>query len=293
VSPEESRRKPLGRGLSALLGDRPVETGSPPRPGRTLPVAEIRPNRVQPRRDFDKTELDELARSIRTHGLLQPVLVRRDDRGGYELVAGERRWRAAQAAGLHDIPAVVRDVTDGEALALALIENIQRQDLNPIEEALAYRRLQDEFGHTQEAVADAVGKSRPHVTNLLRLLDLPEGVQVMVASGTLSAGHARAMLGVPATALEGFAQEVVRRGLSVRQTENEANALKRTAPAAAAKVRAGKDADTRALERELTEQLGLKVTIAHAGGGQAGSLTIQYRTLDQLDDLLARLGRGK
>ena len=292
MSADEARRKPLGRGLSALLGEaasEPVATG---RGVRSLPVGEIRPNRYQPRRDFAEAEMAELVRSVKERGVLQPILVRRcPDQPGYELIAGERRWRAAQAAKLHEIPVVIRDLSDREALELALVENVQRSDLNPIDEALAYSRLMKEFGHTQEAVAEALGKSRSHIANLTRLLDLPQGVIALVAKGELGAGHARALLGSPKAAE--LAQVIVARGMSVREVERWMRTLKEGRKGAKAKPPPAKDSDTRALERELSERLGLKVAIDHARGGQSGSVTIQYQTLDQLDDLLARLGRGR
>ena len=261
-------RRGLGRGLSALLGDVAREQPIGPEATRSdgvqmLDLASIRPNPEQPRRSFDEAALDELAASLRARGLIQPIVVR--PRGaGYEIVAGERRWRAAQRAQLHQVPALVRTLDDAETLELAIIENVQRQDLNAIEEAEAYQRLGAEFGHTQEVLARIVGKSRSHVANLLRLLDLPAPVRAMVADGRLSMGHARALVTAPDPAV--LAEEAARRGLSVRETE--ALARRGRAPATRARIeRKGSDADTAALERQLGDLLGLKVSIAHGPSG--------------------------
>lgn len=298
-------RKGLGRGLSALLADvsldeapaaappptlTAVPGGAQPRPNDRIPIDQIRPNPDQPRRDFDEKDLDDLAASIREKGVIQPLILRPVPSGGYEIVAGERRWRAAQRAGLHDLPAVVRDISDAEMLEIAIIENIQRADLNPLEEAHGYRQLMDRFGHTQERLAEALGKSRSHIANLLRLLTLPEPVLELVRTGKLTAGHARAL--VTATNPESLARQVIDRDLSVRQTEQLARAAASPTPRppAAARV-AAKDADTRALEADLTAALRLQVTIDHRPGQQAGELRIRYGNLEELDGLCQLLSR--
>jgi len=278
------------------MDDYPAETGqaaSPP-PGDVsrLPIDLITANRFQPRRHFEEADLDELVASIREKGVLQPILVRPAEsaEGGgqrYEIVAGERRWRAAQKAGLHEVPAVVREVDDTAALEVALIENVQRRDLSPLEEAGGYKRLIDEFGHTQDVIAAAVGKSRSHIANLLRLLGLPKAVQTMVDGGRLSMGHARALLG--ADDPEALAKRVVKDGLTVRQAEALAGESKASGTGAAQKrPRKQKDADTRALESDLSQTLGLNVEITY-DQGDGGRVTIHYKTLEQLDDLCQRL----
>ncbi|MBI1244643.1 MAG: ParB/RepB/Spo0J family partition protein [Alphaproteobacteria bacterium] len=289
-------KKGLGRGLSSLLGA-PVAgqpgTADGPRGARNLPVGKIHPGRFQPRRDFDQAALAELAQSIRTQGVLAPILVRRDpkDPASYELIAGERRWRAAQLAQLHEIPAVVKDLSDREALEAALVENLQRRDLNAIEEALGYRRLMDEMDFTQERVAESVGKSRPHVANTLRLLDLPASAQKLLSEGKITAAHARVALAAKDPAL--FAEIVAREGLSVREAEAR---LKAAADPATKKKKlkpgnpAARDADTRAIERRLTEALGLRVELKPRKGG-SGELVLHYSSLDQFDDVLTRLER--
>ncbi len=312
MSPADLPRKPargLGRGLSALMGDvaaAPVPTApapaaaSPPSaagegPGRglrQLPTANLRPGKFQPRRHFDEAAITGLAESLKTQGMLQPILVRKLGASDhYEIIAGERRWRAAQAAGLHEVPVILRALSDAEALEIALVENLQREDLNAVEEAEAYRRLMDEFGHTQEALAQHLGKSRSHVANTLRLLVLPDEVKAMLEQGQLSAGHARALLVAndPLT----LARIIVAKGLSVRETEE---LVKRES--APSRARAGRkperritDADVRALERDLAAGLGLEVQLKVKGAG--GELRLRYRDLDQLDGLLAKLGQGK
>ena len=295
----DDKKKGLGRGLSALLG----ESGLTPSQmdaihhttGVTIgikalpvaPVAALMPGRFQPRRQFDEASLGELAESVRTKGMLQPILVRThpEEVGMYEIIAGERRWRAAQRALLHEVPILVREFTDQEAAEVALVENLQRQDLSPLEEAEGYNRLLHEFKHTQEDLARALGKSRSHVTNMLRLLTLPDPVQELLEDGKLSAGHARAL--VAAADPIKAAQQVVERGLSVRQTESLVNEIGKAKPQKRAKADQ-RDADLVALERDLTQSLGLKVTLKSVG--QGGELTVQYRTLEQLDDLLTRLG---
>jgi ParB family chromosome partitioning protein len=282
-------RRGLGRGLSALLD----EVAAPPEPGARpaglteVPVEAIRPNPNQPRRHFDETELEELSRSIRDKGVLQPILVRPAKVAGeYQIVAGERRWRAAQRAGVRAIPAVIRELSDAEVLEIAIVENVQRADLSPIEEAEGYRMLAEKFGRTQAQIAEAVGKSRVHVTNALRLLQLPASVLAMVREGQLTAGHARPLIGSPDA--ERIAEAVVGRGLTVRQAETLARG--RPASAKLPGRGKGKDADTAALETDLAEVLGLPVEIRDAGG--EGEVRIRYASLEQLDDLCRRLTRG-
>jgi ParB family chromosome partitioning protein len=282
----DDRRRGLGRGLSALFADEQEDTAAVERlrPTRTLPVEQLRPGRFQPRRRFDPEEMSPLIDSVREKGVLQPLLVRQVEEGAYEIVAGERRWRAAQAAKLHEVPVVVRELDDREALEVALVENVQRQDLTPLEEAEGYRRLLDEFGHTQEDLARAVGKSRSHIANMLRLLGLPDDVKHLLESGALSAGHARALIGAENPLV--LAKQIVEKGLNVRDAETLAGEAKGRAKGAARGAN-GKDADTKALEHDLSQMLGLKVTLdVH---GQGGMIAIHYRTLEQLDDVLRRL----
>ena len=289
----------LGRGLDALFGDDPGAAAGDgdARFARMAPIEALQPGRNQPRRHFAEAEIEELAASIRELGILQPLLVRAlgsdgdDAPGAYEIIAGERRWRAAQRAQLHEVPVIERQLSDAEALEIALVENLQREDLSPMDEAQGYRRLMDEFGHTQEDLARVLGKSRSHVANLVRLLNLPESVRSLLDGGGISTGHARALLAArdPAAA----ARAVVRRGLNVRQTERLIQ--KENAPAgnSAARLAAGtpeKDVDTVALERELAALLGLRVEIRSAG--ERGSLTVHYDTLEQLDHVLDRLRHG-
>lgn len=273
--------KRLGRGLSALLGDSPA-AAAPAKGLRMIALAEITPGKYQPRRDFDDAGLKELADSLKTQGVLQPIVVRRKGER-FELVAGERRWRAAQLAKLHEIPAVVREFSDREALEAALVENLQRRDLGPLEEAEAFQRLIDEFGHSQEAIGEAVGKSRSHVANILRVLQLPQDVRALIAAGTLSLGHAKALMTV--TNPTALAREIVKRRLTVREAEDLAQGDK---PDVKPKTRA-KDPNTAALERRIAGALGVKAAIKHRRGG-AGSLTLGYKNLDQLDSILAKLG---
>jgi ParB family chromosome partitioning protein len=283
-------KRGLGRGLSALLGDvsAPREDGFAGEGVQMLAVAAIFPNPDQPRRHFDDAALDELAASLREKGVIQPIIVRPKGQG-FEIVAGERRWRAAQRAQLHQMPALVRAIGDSETLEIAIIENIQRRDLNSIEEAEAYQRLAKEFGHSQETLGRIVGKSRSHVANLLRLLDLPVTVREMVADGRLSMGHARALVTAPDPAA--LAAEVVRRDLSVRETE--ALAKRSRAPGkdrATPPLREG-DADIAALERQLGDLIGLKVIVTHGTGGD-GTVALHYSSLDQLDMICQRLSGG-
>ncbi|GBD44074.1 Chromosome-partitioning protein ParB [bacterium HR40] len=278
-----SRRRGLGMGLGALLG----ESAPPParESAQRVPIEYLEPSPLQPRRQFPEEELEALAASIREHGVLQPLVVRpaRGLAAGYEIVAGERRWRAAQRAGLADLPVVVRDLDDRQVLELALVENLQREDLSPLEEAEAYARLVRDFGRTQEEIAEAVGRSRSHIANTLRLLQLPAGVRKMLEEGRLSAGHARALLTAPDP--EALARLVVERGLNVRQTE----ALVRDA-AIGRRSRRSPDADPdiEAFARELSRTLGLAVRIRSRGGG--GTVTIRYSSPEQLEALARRLG---
>ena len=298
MTAKDSKRRSLGRGLDALLGTASDATSAigmaadaTVRGTQTLPIELIRPSRFQPRKTFDPEEMEALAQSVRENGILQPILVRPDpDKSDlYEIIAGERRWRAAQTARLHEIPVVVRALGDVEAFQIALVENLQRQDLTPLEEADGYRRLVEEFDHTQDVLARAVGKSRSHVANTMRLLGLPAEVKALLERGALTAGHARALLG--ARDPVGLAQQVVLRGLTVRQTEGLIRArrdgARGTAPRPAAPP---KSADTVALEQELGAALGLAVTIAERGDG--GDVVIRYRTLEQLDDIVERLTTG-
>ena len=286
----------LGRGLQALLGEQavPVAPGSesaPARPGgvREIEIGRIRPNPEQPRVQFTEEAIDELADSIAERGVLQPILLRPHGDGGFEIVAGERRWRAAQRARLHTIPAIVREIDDSATAEIALIENIQREDLNAIEEAEGYRQLIQRHGHTQDNVAKLVHKSRSHVANLLRLLDLPEFVRQSLLRGDISMGHARAVATAPDP--EALAKEVIARGLSVRQTEERARFVKPGAghdiSRASARNAKPVDADVTALERQLGDTLGLRVIIAH--NGSKGTVTLHYSSLDQLDMVCQRL----
>jgi ParB family chromosome partitioning protein len=284
------RKHGLGRGLSALLGDNVGEapvSGSSERGGgtgvRMLPVSAMAPHPGQPRRHFDEAALDDLAESIASRGLIQPIVVRPHGHS-YQIVAGERRWRAAQRARLHEVPVLVRELTDAETMEIALVENIQREDLNAIEEAEAYARLIGEFGHTQDALARLVHKSRSHVANLLRLLDLPQPVREMVITGAIEMGHARALIGAPDA--ERLARTVAEKGLSVRETEKLAREAKPGTQRKSGES-AARNADIEALERQLGDVLGLHVRIAHSAKG--GTLTLGYSTLDQLDMVCQRL----
>lgn len=308
-SPARKRPSGLGRGLNALFGDVAAEApvlataGSAAKAAPTasgdavqhVPLGSIRPLPGQPRRHFDEAAIAELADSIGLRGLLQPIIVRRSPDGdGYQLVAGERRWRAAQRAGLHQIPALIRELDEAATYEIALVENIQRQDLNAIEEAGAYRRLIDDFGHNQEALAKLVGKSRSHVANLMRLLDLPDVVQALVGDGSLAMGHARALIG--AADAEAIARRIVKEGLSVRAVEalvREDKGGGRKAPLEYKSMDGvGRDPDIVAVERHLSELLGIGVAIQYGGGGK-GHLTLKFASLDQLDMICQRLsGEG-
>jgi ParB family chromosome partitioning protein len=287
--PEEGRSR-LGRGLAALIGDigtdNATTTADRARSQRRVPIEYLKPNPRNPRKSFSDTELDELAASIKERGIIQPVVVRavRGAKDSFEIIAGERRWRAAQRAGLHEVPIVPLEATDSEALELAIIENVQRTDLNPLEEAGGYQALADEYQHSHEDIAKIVGKSRSHVTNTLRLLKLSEPVKAYINAGKITAGAARMLVG--ADDPEEMAREIVERGLNVRQVE--ALAKERASnPGKPVKKRAMKNADTVALERRLSNALGLTVRIDHRSKG--GVLQIQYRNLDQLDHVLRRL----
>jgi ParB family transcriptional regulator, chromosome partitioning protein len=299
MSMADEARSRLGRGLAALIGDVGSETSSTSstvergRGQRRVPIEFLRQNPRNPRHIFSDQELDELAASIRERGVIQPIVCRavRGANDAFEIIAGERRWRAAQRAGLHDVPVVVVEASDSEALEIAIIENVQRTDLNPLEEGSGYQMLADQFGYGHDAIAKVVGKSRSHIANTLRLLKLPEAVKNYINAGKISAGHARALINQPDP--EALAREIVERGLNVRDVE--ALAQERAAAAgkpATARARAGtrKDADTAALERRVTDALGLTVGIDHRGKG--GVVHIRYRTLEQLDEIVRRLERG-
>ena len=285
----DEARSRLGRGLAALIGDAGNESASIERTRnqKRVPIEFLKPNPRNPRRHFADAELEELTASIRERGVIQPILVR-TTRGAvdqYEIIAGERRWRAAQRAGQHDVPVVLLEVSDREALELAIIENVQRADLNALEEAGGYQALGDEFKYSQEEIAKIVGKSRSHVANTLRLLKLPDGVQSFIRSGKISAGHARSLIGQPDP--EALAEAIVAQGLSVRETEAVVQERAGgTGKKAAGRAR-GKDTDTVALEKRLSDALGLVVTIAHRGSG--GELKIRYGSLEQLDSVIRKL----
>lgn len=291
-------KRGLGRGLSALMAD--IEPGQVsdrqaadgqetqrPRPDRNLPIERIRPNPDQPRRTFSEDALEELSKSIREKGIIQPLIVRPDPQieGDYQIVAGERRWRAAQRAQLHEVPALVREFDDTEVLEVAIIENIQRSDLNAIEEAVGYRQLMDRFGHTQDKLGQALSKSRSHIANMLRLLNLPEDVQELVRNGDLSAGHARTL--ITAENASELARQIVSGGLSVRDAERMTGGGKK---AATTKPGVEKDADTAELEGNLSAQLKMNVSIDHDGDSGGGRVTVRYKDLEQLDDLVRLLG---
>ncbi len=284
----------LGRGLAALIGDVGDEADvlERQRNQRRVPIEFVKPNPRNPRRVFADAELDELAASIRERGIIQPILVRtvRGAMDQYEIVAGERRWRAAQRAGLHDVPVLLLEVSDRESLELAIIENVQRADLNPLEEANGYQSLAEEFNYSQDEIAKIVGKSRPHVANTLRLLKLSDAVKAYINSGQLSAGHARLLVGQPNA--EEFAEMIVKQGLNVRQVEEMARADgKRQARHVRKTGLMGPDPDTAALEKRLSDALGLTVRVAHRADGQ-GVLSIRYRNVEQLDEVTRRLESG-
>ena len=292
MSPPEDKKRKLGRGLSALLGE---EEGSSTnlergRAVKMVPIEFLQPGKYQPRQHMDVEGIDELSRSIAEKGVLQPLLVRpltdTNRNNLYEIIAGERRWRASQKAKIHEVPVIIKDLNDLETLEIALIENLQRQDLSPLEEADGYQRLMHEFEHTQSELAKAMGKSRSHVANTLRLLSLPEFIKNMIDDGCLSAGHGRALLS--ATNLKKLSKTVVQQGLNVRQTEELVK--KENAGMGKSVLRSTtKDADTLALERDISDTLGLKVDIKFNDG--RGTLTIHYKGLNQLDDILSRISR--
>lgn len=283
--------EPVAPPVAAAPAPEPTPAAASDGP-RGLPIELVQRNPQQPRKHFDEAELNDLSSSIKTHGVLQPILVRPIADGKYEIVAGERRWRAAQRAGLHTIPAVVRELNEVEVLEIAIVENVQRMDLNPIEEAQGFQALIDRFGRTQQEIADAVGKSRPHIANMLRLLQLPDDLQEMVRDGRLSSGHARAILTAPDP--RGLAQRAITEGLNVRDIERLAQQAKdekhgpRVTPGGSSAE--AKSADTRALEQSLSNALGLDVTISDKAG--AGEVKISYKSLEQLDDVIRRLRGG-
>lgn len=283
---DDTSKKRLGRGLAALIGemDQPYDVQAPPdhappAADQHVPIEFVDRNANNPRRSFDEAELEDLARSINQHGIVQPVVVRPTGQGRFEIIAGERRWRAAQRAGLVEIPVLIRDVDDRTALELAIVENVQRSDLNPVDEALGYEQLIAEHGYTQNDLGDIIGKSRSHVANSLRLLKLPEPVRVLVSDGKLSAGHARAI--VSTTDPVKHAKHIVASGMSVRDAERLAQ--KESQPTSRSRSVAQKDADTLALEKMLSDNLGLNVTINHRSGG--GQVRVDYKSLEQLDEL--------
>jgi len=290
MAEEAAARSRLGRGLAALIGDVGEESGAIERARgqRRVPIEFLHPNPRNPRRMFSDAELDELAASIRERGIIQPILVRnvRGAADAYEIIAGERRWRAAQRAAVHDVPIILVEASDREALELAIIENVQREDLNPLEEAMGYQALADEFQHSQDDIAKIVGKSRTHVTNMLRLLKLPDEVKAYLMDGRISAGHARALLSQPDPLA--IARAIVAQRLNVREVEAlTQERAEQAGKASKPRQRAAKDANTADLEKRLSDALGLAVAIAHRG--QGGELRIRYRTLDQLDALVRRL----
>lgn len=293
MADKKSKQRGLGRGLSALMADVNDDTataGEAPKPAdRSVPIEKINPNPDQPRRSFDKQQLEDLANSIKEKGIIQPLIVRpapgKPD--SFEIVAGERRWRAAQMAKLHEIPVLVRDFDDTEVLEVAIIENIQRADLNPVEEAAGYSQLMEKFGHTQEKLSDVLGKSRSHIANSVRLLTLPDEVQTYLRDGKLSSGHARALITADDPAA--LAREVIKKGLSVRETEKLAKKPVGNIFSDGAKTKQRqnpeKDADTKALEGDLAANLGMKVALNHKPGQEKGQITISYESLDELDTL--------
>jgi ParB family transcriptional regulator, chromosome partitioning protein len=283
----QAQKKRLGRGLAALIGDDVSEDSvvQDIRSLRHMPVESLIPNPANPRKRFTEEDLDSLAKSIKDKGLLQPLVVRPKGNGLYEIVAGERRWRAAQRAQIHDVPVLIRELDDRETLEIAIIENIQRSDLNALEEAGAYRQLLDQYSYTQQQLADAVGKSRSHIANTLRLLTLPPNVLAMIENGSLTAGHARTL--VASENAEDVAGKIIRLGLSVREAED----LTRAAPEIKGRPAPEKDADTRSLESTISSVLGMAVIIVHKGN-KGGTVTITYKELDQLDDIAKRLSRS-
>ena len=298
MADKKSKQRGLGRGLSALMADVNEDSAAPEVGEKSadliVPIEKVSPNPDQPRRSFDKQALDDLAASVKEKGIIQPLIVRRKPgkQEEFEIVAGERRWRAAQIAKLHHIPILVRDFNDTEVLEVAIIENVQRADLNPVEEAAGYSQLMEKFGHTQEKLSDVLGKSRSYIANAVRLLSLPDEVQTFLRDGRLSAGHARAL--ITADDPSALAREVVKKNLSVRETEKlakkSAENIFSSEDRPAAKKTPAKDADTKALEGDLAANLGMKVSLNHKPGQEKGQLTISYDTLDDLDTLCRILG---
>ena len=289
MSGKNQERRGLGRGLSALMadvnvGEPEVSSGVKPSADSLVPIEKIEPNPDQPRKFFSDDNLVELAESIREKGIIQPLVVRISPKNSekYEIIAGERRWRASQIAQVHELPVVIRDFSDTEVLEIAIIENVQRSDLNPVEEAMGYRQLMDRFGHTQDKVAKALSKSRSYIANLLRLLQLPEDVLELLKDGALSAGHARALITTD-NASE-LAKTVVAKELSVRETEKLVKKQNQP-PKEPARAKAEKDADTKALEGDLSANLGMKVSVDHKADNQTGRVTISYKTIEELDEL--------
>jgi ParB family transcriptional regulator, chromosome partitioning protein len=278
------QKRRLGRGLAALIGDDTSEESvvQDIRSLRHVPVELLHPNPNNPRKHFAEEDLESLAKSLRDKGLLQPLVVRPRTDGSFEIVAGERRWRASQRAGIHDVPVLIRELDDKETLEIALIENVQRSDLNALEEARAYRQLLEQYGYTQQQLADVIGKSRSHIANTMRLMSLPETIQKQIEEGTLTAGHARSLVATEAP--EELADKIVKLNLTVRQAED----LVRGQPAKSAKAKVEKDADTKALEKNLAAALGLGVAVNHRGQN-GGAVQIQYKTLEQLDEIVRRL----
>ena len=287
-----AKKPALGRGLSSLIREAVAPTRDEPVGDRlrTLPIEQLQPGKYQPRSHMDRERLEELAESIRAQGMIQPIIIRAIAADKYEIIAGERRWRAAQLAELRDVPVVVREIDDHTALAMALIENIQREDLNPLEEAIALQRLIDEFSLTHQQAAEAVGRSRAAVSNLLRLLELPEAIRGFVERRELEMGHARALLTLPATQALALAQQAAAEQWSVRDIEKRVQQLQLGAPTAKSAVKKKPDADIAVLERELAEQLNARVTVKHGRGGR-GQLIVQYHSLDELEGILARVRR--
>ena len=280
------QKRRLGRGLAALIGDDTTEEAvvQDIRSLRHVPIELLQANPNNPRKHFNEDELNTLAASLKEKGLLQPLVVRPKAGGVFEIVAGERRWRASQKAGLHELPVLIRDLDDKETLEIALIENVQRADLNALEEAKAYRQLVDQYGHTQQQLADAIGKSRSHIANTIRLLNLPQATQIQIETGKLTAGHARALIATDSP--EELADKIIKLNLTVHQTED----LARNKNAASkSNITKDKDADTRALEKQMSEVVGLSVLIKHKDK-TGGQVIIAYKTLDQLDEVIKKLG---
>ncbi len=284
----QAQKRRLGRGLAALIGDDTTEEAviQDTRSLRHMPIDLLQANPNNPRKHFREDELDDLSRSIREKGLLQPLVVRPIKEGNYEIVAGERRWRAAQRAGVHEVPVLIRELSDGEALELALIENIQRSDLSAIEEARGYTQLMEQFHYTQQQLAESVGKSRSHIANTMRLLSLPDAVKAHIEQGTLTAGHARAL--VATDSAEQLAEQIIKLGMTVRDAEELSRQHGTAAHGGQARTAHEKSADIRALERELSESIGLKVEV-NDKGKSGGTVSVRYATLEQLDDVCARL----